>query len=416
MSTRFTCLLGTLVLVSIGFLLACGTNYHSTTDGLVVVPSLGSAVMQSFSFDLNTGHNSQINNGDGPTIPGPPQQSGPAQVVLDPAGAFAYVAESTGGACGIQGLISTFKVNSDGTLSSNGDPVNVGGCPGNAPVGLAIDSSGKLLFVATQLATVPGNIHVFSIGSAAALTEVAGSPFAVPSPNGGAVANPSAIAVTPTNFPVVNAPCTNGSAPTNEYVYVTDAANNDVLEYSVDSSGVLTLEEPSPNVPGFATGVVPSGVAVDPCARYVYVSNSTSNNVNAFSICNANPTSSSSCAAPDWSLVPVTGSPFVSGNGPGPIAVDPTGNFVYVVDVVGNQVSGYRISGATGTLVPLSPAAVPTNNTPVAIAIRGDDNWVFVANSASANVSQYSITPSSGALSPQGPILTDNFPWGVAVK
>ena len=135
-----------------------------------------------------------------------------------------------------------------------------------------------------------------------------------------------------------------------------------------------------------------------------------------FRSCNANPTSSSSCAAPDWSLVPVTGSPFVSGNGPGPIAVDPTGNFVYVVDVVGNQVSGYRISGATGTLVPLSPAAVPTNNTPVAIAIRGDDNWVFVANSASANVSQYSITPSSGALSPQGPILTDNFPWGVAVK
>jgi 6-phosphogluconolactonase (cycloisomerase 2 family) len=428
MSTRFTCLLATVLLLSIGFLLACGTNYHSNTDGLIVVPSLGSAVVQSFSFDLNNGHIAELNNGDGPVLPGPPQQSGPSQIVMDPAGAFAYVAESVGVSCaggpgGIQGAIVTYKVKSDGTLSTNGDPMNVGPCPGNTLVGLTIDSAGKFLFVASQLTAttdgtpISGNVHVFAIGSGAALTEVPGSPFAVPVPSGGMTPNPSALAVSHTAFPVTNAPCTNGAAPSNEYVYVTDLNNNDVLEFSVDpSSGTLTAQPPSVAIPGFPAGTNPSGVVVDPCDRFLYVANQLSNNVSAYIICNGIPPSSSACSTPNWSLIPAPGSPFVAGDGPGPLAVDPTASFVYVVDVTGSQISGYRISGANGALQALSPPTVPTNSMPEAIVIRGDDSWVFVANSASANVSQYLLTPSTGALTPQSPVETDNFPWSVAVK
>jgi hypothetical protein len=42
---------------------------------------------------------------------------------------------------------------------------------------------------------------------------------------------------------------------------------------------------------------------------------------------------------------------------------------------------------------------------------------LFVTNYLSATISQFLITPSTGALTPIGTgIVTDNFPWGVAVK
>src|SRR6267154_2312504 len=86
MRTRFTWIGAVLPLIAIGFLLACSTHYKSSSNGLIVVPSQGSAVMQTFSLNLSNGHVSQINNSAGPPTPGLP-----GQVLLDPAGAIAYV-------------------------------------------------------------------------------------------------------------------------------------------------------------------------------------------------------------------------------------------------------------------------------------------------------------------------------------
>src|SRR5208282_1431827 len=72
MRTRFTWVVATLALVAIGVLMACSTKYNSSYNGLLVVPSQGSAVMQSFSLDLSNGHTSQINNVNGPPTPGLP--------------------------------------------------------------------------------------------------------------------------------------------------------------------------------------------------------------------------------------------------------------------------------------------------------------------------------------------------------
>lgn len=164
------------------------------------------------------------------------------------------------------------------------------------------------------------------------------------------------------------------------------------------------------------------GIAVDPCDRFVYVSDSLSNKVSAYTICTQ--VISGICPNADWSLVQVSGSPFpLSGgaNGPGPIVVDPYGNNVYVVGTLSNTVSAFKISAVTGTLAALSPATVATGQGPVSVAIRGDDNWLFVANHGTigqggSTVSQYSITPATGSLSVLPAITTDNYPWGVAVK
>jgi 6-phosphogluconolactonase (cycloisomerase 2 family) len=421
MSTRFAWLLGLLVLVLVGFLVACGSHFSPSSDGLLLVPSLGSAVVQAFSFNLSSGHASSINTA--PPIPGPPSQGSVASIILDPAGAFAYLTTSSTpnpvqSPCTTVNSLATYKVNSNGTLSTIGTtPLG-----SNPPAALAMDSAGKFLFVANSAtcvqsgtSAIAGKISVFSIGSNASLTEVAGSPFSVPATLGGPPANPVALAITPTIFPALHAACSGTAAPTTEYLYVADAANDVLWEFSVDSSsGVLAAPPNNIAVPGFPTGSVPSGVAVDACNRFVYAANQNSNDISTYTICNGGPASSTSCQSSNGNLVPVPASPFAAGNGPAAIAVDPLANFVYVVNKQANTISGYRISPASGSLG--TPSTVTTGTTPVSIAIRNDDVWVFVTNYGSASVSEYSLTPATGGLSPQAPITTDNFPYGVAVK
>jgi 6-phosphogluconolactonase (cycloisomerase 2 family) len=456
MRTRFPWMAAILTLVAIAFLVACSTKYKSVSNGLVVVPTQASPVMQTFSLDLSNGHVSQINNVNGPPVPGLP-----GAVVLDPTGAFAYVIVNQNPTFpGVTGIVS-FKVGSDGKLAAgtaspvfgsisptvdvpcvtaNSTTVSVSVLPTPVvPGSLAIDSAGKYLFVAdvstsgqtqpyqcngatlTSTVAVPGAISVFSVSNGA-LTEVAGSPFVLPaeasgsgsSAASGSAASAAALAVTPTVFPVQFAACSGHTAPTTENLYVADSVSNVVLNYSVSSSGVLTLVPFSSTTPGAATGNTPSGVAVDGCGQFVYVANATSNSVSAFTICTA---VSQNCPQADYSLQQVAGSPYPAGGDvPGPIAVDPFAKYVYVVDTGSSQLSGFRISPSTGSLTAIANTPIATASGANSIAIRSDGNWIFVANFNAASVSQYAITQATGALTLQSPFTTLNLPSGVAVK
>lgn len=263
------------------------------------------------------------------------------------------------------------------------------------------------------------------------MTEVAGSPFfATPQTTLPQSAQDIvSVAPTPTVFPAIgvngvqNAVCSAPgiSPPTTQYLYAVDGLGNQVFEFQVNtSSGALTNPSNLSSVPSFATDQTPAGVAVDPCNRFVYVSDSLTNKVSAYTICNGSPTQSSTCSSLNQpgALVQVTGSPFsLSGStNPGPLVVDPYGNNVYVLGLDSNTVSPLKISPISGSVTPLTPATVATGLQPVAMTIRGDDNWLFVSNYNAATVSQYSITPATGQLSVQPTIPTDNYPFGVAVK
>ena len=444
MRTRFTWIVAILALVSIGFVMACSTKYSSSSNGLVVVPTQGSSVMETFSLDLSNGHAAQINNVNGPPITGLSKS-----VILDPAGTFVYVLVTQNptlpaGPTNITG-IATFKVASDGKLGSisgqtlNGESIYVNGQNNppetvpSVPVALTMDSAGKFIFVADSATVdssgnqIPGAVSVFSVGSDAGLSEVANSPFVLPvngvnamfpapCPSTFSCSSASALAVTPTVFPVEFAACSGVAPPATENLYVADSLSYVLLNYSVDpAAGTLTLKAVSTTVAGVATGSVPSGVAVDACNRFVYVANAGpgANNVSAYTICSA---VSQTCLQGDYSLLPVPGSPYPVGDLPGPIAADAYGNFLYVVNTGSSTISAFRMSPATGTLTALSPPTVATNSGSNSIAIRSDDSWLFVANFTSGNVSQYAITPATGVLTPQAPITTLNYPSGVAVK
>jgi 6-phosphogluconolactonase (cycloisomerase 2 family) len=402
MQKRFTWVLAVAVLLLAAFLVACSSKYSSTDNGLVVVSTQGNAVMDTFSLDLGNGHMTEIYNTNGP-----PTNGVPTTVVLGPGGAYAYLlvtqsVDYPGSVTGIQ----TFSVASDGKLGNVGSTTPLSG----TPTGMIIDAAGQYLFVSES---TPGTVAVFSVGSGGTLTQTDSVPL--PVPIGGQTPNASALAVTPTVYPPAYAACSGNVAPTTENLYVTDYLNYIVVNYLVSSTGTLTLVPPSASEVGIATGPFPSGVTVDPCNRFVYVSNGEPNNsVSAYTICMN--VSLPGCPYSNFSLQPVQGSPFTAGPAPGPLLVDPLGNFLYVLDEGENAIRPYKISTTTGALTPSNPATVATNASPVAMAIRSDDSWMFVTNLNQTNMSQYAITPSTGQLTPQPPVQTDSNPWGVAVK
>jgi 6-phosphogluconolactonase len=426
--------LAVVVLLAIAVLLACNSTYSASSDGLVIVPTEGSAAVQAFSLNLTNGHISTVNTA-------PPILGQPTAMVLDPTGSFAYVAIVPNPAV-FQTVsatsIASYTVNSDGTLTATGTPLAMNGLGGDNPTGMVMDSAGKFIFVADGLI---GTVSVFSIGSGGALAEVSGSPFGVPGLQIGIAANLSGLAVTPTKYPVLNTQAVQNAEcalvqqlppSTPEYVYAADANNNVVWAFNVQSDGALSLiENDNGVILTFPADSVTTGVAVDPCNRFVYVTNNMSNNVSAYAICNStSPARPSICDTnqyPEGYLVQVPGSPFGLGgglagpNGPTVLAVDPLANYLYVVDRQSNQLSCFRITQVNGGLAPLSTATVATGINPAAIAIRGDDNWVFVANNETLNgfgvLSQYELAPATGILTPFGTgIQTDNYPTAVAVK
>jgi len=424
MSKRLGLLGAMLGLVLIGVLLACGSNYNPSQDGLLLVGSQGSSVIETFSFTVSNGHVSAIANSPNDTGNLTCLVNGsPASMVVNPAGTYLFVIFNKSDQCpnATKYGIATFQVASDGNVKQVGNLQ-----PDPNPVSLAMDSAGKFLFVAEG-----GGVNVYSIGGGGGLALVKGTYNFVNGP-GFTTPNIVAVAPSPTVFPgtgingTQNSVCQvpNGVAPTTEYLYAVDSANYVVWEYAVNTStGSLGNPPKAASIPHFMTDQVPAGVAVDPCDRFVYVSDSLTNKVSGYTICTA-ATAGGPCPNADGSLVPIAGSPFVlsgGANGPGPIAVDPYGNNVYVLGTLSNTVSGFKISSVSGSLSALNPVTVATGQGPVSMTIRADDNWMFVSNfgansQGGSTVSQYSITPATGELSVLPAIQTDNYPFGVAVK
>lgn len=464
MSNRFAWLLGVAGLVSIGALVACGSSYNASSDGLLLVGSQGSGLIETFSFNLNNGGSSAITNTPTDTSGQVCVLNGiPSSIVIDPAGAYAYTIINANSSCdtianpnlSTTGILA-FKVNSDGTTTQvgkqvpfNQETVTILGTTSttSAPVVpsvMMMDPAGKYLFVADRATTdsnllyLPGAVSVFAIGSGGSVMEVAGSPFFTsnaPTTLQQSGLDIISVAATPTVYPAIgingvqNSVCSTAGLPppTSQYLYAVDTLGYQVFEFVVNTtSGALTNPTNASQEPVFPTDQSPVGVAVDPCNRFVYVSDSLTDKVNAYTMCNGSPNQSSNqCPqTPDGRLVPAPGSPFsLSGSNidAGPLVVDPYGNYVYVLGTHSNTINVLKISPVSGALTSSSPPTVATGLGPVALAIRGDDNWLFVANfgtggSGGTTVSQYSVTPATGALNALPAIQTDNYPFGVAVK
>src|SRR3984957_15306982 len=171
----------------------------------------------------------------------------PENMVVDPAGKFAYVANLVSNAAD-DATISMFTINSTTGVLTPTTPATI--ATGYFPQGIGIDPSSKFVYTANSDSNT---VSMFTI-------------------------NPTTGLLTPTTPASVatgESPLSVTVHPSGKFAYVANQDDNTISMYTINSStGVLTPIFPATVL----TGASPFGVTVDPSGRFAYVPNAYGNN------------------------------------------------------------------------------------------------------------------------------------------
>lgn len=98
--------------------------------------------------------------------------------------------------------------------------------------------------------------------------------------------------------------------------------------------------------------------------------------------------------------------------------MDATSTFLYVANSSSNDVSAFQINRMTGALTPVPGSRFPVSSEPKEVALVSSANLMFVANEGSNDISAFKIDPMTGALTPVGgsPFGGVDSPFGLAVN
>jgi 6-phosphogluconolactonase (cycloisomerase 2 family) len=220
--------------------------------------------------------------------------------------------------------------------------------------------------------------------------------------------------------------------PTGKFLYAANAALNNIWVYTIGSNGSLTQTSISD------TGTVPTVMAIDSAGSYLYVGNSGSNDISAFSIDSSGgaltaiaqlsgataPIGLSALnlqVSPSGNVLyvtgegtnnqgyieafpltagvlgsPITGSPFLTGNNPYGLVINPSGTFLYTANKFDNSISEFTIN-SDGSLTALenSPIGESYNAAPVSLLIGKSGAYLYVANQGS-NLAAFDISSAGG--------------------
>jgi 6-phosphogluconolactonase len=304
----------------------------------------------------------------------PPQSlTGPNAVAINSAGTLLFVTYTYqpgfSAANPGPGALAVYPINSDGSLGTpvaNGAlayyPLNTGTDVLNPtavnvltqnPVNSTTTGPTFVYVVGQNSTTGLGDISGFSVGTGGALTYVpCSSSTSICDSTGNGTFNagtaPNAVASTPRGL----------------FLYVTDSVNNQLISFTVQSSGQIIPNTDGPT----RTDVFPDSVVVDPRGQYIYVANYTANDVSAYTINVATGYPTGVAAAGTYS----------TGTGPTCVFVEPAlGRYVYTTNFLDNTVSGLNLNPNTGTLAPVQNtpfvaagqptciSAIPNGNHPI---------------------------------------------------
>ncbi len=333
----------------------------------------------------------------------------PNAIGIDPMLRFAYVVDSGGGSQpgGVSqyvltrstGLLTVATLPAANGTNSPSTPIETG----IGPAAIAIDGTGNFAFVANTGAISPNipvcsltpsvcgpSISVYTIDSVGgALTEVKQPPAPpVPTP-----LNCMTNQLVPCPFPLPTSVVPSALATTGSMVFVAmaNAGMGSVATYTFKTTGnsnegtlAATLSGPTSTT---AAGTNPSGMVMDSSGKFLFVADSVTNTVAAFSI------------ATSGQLSPV-GTPIATGTTPVSLRAHPSGNFLYTANQGSNDVSAFSFD-SSGTLTALSGSPFPAGTSPSYVATDPAGSFLFVANRDKNTISVFSID-SSGALKPVG--------------
>ena len=174
-------------------------------------------------------------------------------------------------------------------------------------------------------------------------------------------------------------------------LFVDNSASQTISAYSISSGGGLTAASGTAK-----TGPTPMGMAVDPSGKFLFVANQGSFDLTQKG---AQAGSISVFSINGTTLTPVKGSPFptelpgdINGSGPAAVVVSASGKFLYVANNFTGTVSGFSISSA-GALTPFPTPPYVVGIAPAGLTITPGGAFLYVANSSpiSNSVSAFAI-------------------------
>ena len=179
-----------------------------------------------------------------------------------------------------------------------------------------------------------------------------------------------------------------------QFVYVVGQGTNEVFEFQAKSDGTLTpLGQPN-----FPAGSNPAAVAVHTSGDFLYVADFGGNDVTLLDINKSN--GSLSVPTNNSVVAPVTPpNEFATNGGPVALAMSPTAPFLFVANQTTSDVTVFTVDPGTGSLgqVQGSPFAIAPASNPHSLAITPKGDFLFLANPAQGTVAAFAIG-NSGAL------------------
>ncbi|HEX4037236.1 MAG TPA: beta-propeller fold lactonase family protein [Acidobacteriaceae bacterium] len=287
-------------------------------------------------------------------------QDNAEEMVADPLGRFAYVANLVSNVSG-PSSISMYTINSStGTLSPT--------TPATVPTGwfpqeIAIDPLGRFVYTAN---TDDSSVSMFTINQSTG------------------VLTPTTPASVSTLIPgqILSIPGFLTVDPAGKFLYVTASLSDGaaVFMYAINqTTGLLTPVSPAT----VSTGGIPWQVVIAPSGKFAYVVNNLSGGSMTDGVWQYTVSSTTGV------LTPNTTATVAAGNAPAGMAVDPTSRFAYVVNRLDNTVSMFTIDPTSGSLTLNATAANPTGTIaagtePFRIAFDRTGKFLYVTNEQSA--------------------------------
>jgi 6-phosphogluconolactonase len=308
----------------------CGSFFSSSSSPSHLGFVVGGVTdVSAYRIDNKTGNASSIVTA--PYVAG----NSPSSVVVHPSNQFLYVANAA------DSTISLFSINSTtGTLTEVLPRTSSGGF---SPGFMTMDGGGKFLFVANQ---VSNDVSMFQIGAAGTLTLV--STVSVGS-------GPAGLALSSAGF---------------LYVPVPNFSSIAVLN---TGSGTLQF------VGSYSVSTGVAGIAVDPGAKFLYATNPASNTVSVFAI------------QAGGGLVAMPALTVATGTTPVAVALNLTGNGLYVANTGAASVSQFTVNSSTGVLTVFATTSVVAGTSPAFMIVDPGGKFIFVGNTGSNSITEYSI-------------------------
>ncbi len=366
---------------------ACGPNGYNNTVDYVYVTNAKTSQVNVYYTDAHSGALTQIS--------GSPFSSGgtdPVALARTPDFKNLYVVNESDNA------IVQFSIDAGSAKLTQQHSYTT---PGTLPNSVSINSAGTLLFVTDRLApnvtTGPGVLVVFPIGSDGSL----GSPVAN-GPLSYYPLNTGADVLTPTAVNALTQNPINATSPGPSFVYVvsqnTTSGLGDISAFSVGTGGALTYVPCSSSASicdatgngTFNAGTSPNAVASTPRGSFLYITDSVNNQLISFTVQSTG------------QIIPNTDGPTRTDVYPDSVTVDPRGMYVYVANYTANDVSAYTINVATGYPTGVAAAGTyGTGTGPTCVFVEPAlGRFVYTTNYLDNTVSGLNLNPNTGTLAP----------------